>query len=167
VGKLAQTFTTTALTVTAGVAKATYTTLTGPQLVVGQQVTMTFGTGSPPSIDALNSGTFFVTSVTPTSVSAGSFTYTNAAGVSTDTGTGKGLLKSGFEAILFNGAPTQVRVESAAGSGLDYRYNQANGTIQIFWSGSSGAISLEYTTAVALLQDTVNFEAIFPRAATV
>ena len=105
---LPQTFTVTACVVTGGVAKITYTTLTGPQLTPGDNVTLAMG-------NALNSGTFSISTATPTSSTAGSFTIQNPFGVSTDTGTGTGQFKSGLDCPSGNEVPTQVNIFSPLG----------------------------------------------------
>lgn len=166
VGKFKQTFTATAITKVGNTCTVTYTTLTGPQLVANGNTVTLAGFSN-----AGNNGTFTVLSTKRTSVSAGSFTFTNALGVASDSGTGTGLLNSGSQFVQTTKNPLQVKFETVAGSGLEYRWNAINQTVQIFEQGAANGATattpgalVEYTTATALLLDVVNFEAVYVRA---
>ena len=158
----AQTFTVTATVSAAPYVTYTYTTLTGPQLQPGQSVTI-IGETNPG-----NNGTFKVFSVTPTAITAGAFVAFNSNGVSSDTGTGTGSLLVGAQFIETTQPPTQVRVWSTKGLGYVYEWNPAAQTIQCFVTGTASTDPLnEAATGAHIVFDTLQFEAVFPRAATV
>lgn len=160
-----QTF--TVATVTAGSAGAngtftfTYTTLTGPQLQPGQTVVLACS-------KALNTGTFVVKSVTPSAIGAGSVVvFSTGGGATTDTGTGAAFLKVGVDAIQTSQAPTQVRVWSSFPKGYVYLWNPSSQTVQVFLSAGSNAVMPEAAVGTTIAWDTLAFEAVFPKAATV
>jgi hypothetical protein len=155
---LAQTFTATAVTQSGGINTVTYTTLTGPQLWPGDKVTLAAMT------NAGNNGTFSLNTVTPTSATGGSFTVTNASGVTTDSGTGKGSFEAGISA--YNSMSPPVQVEFFTALGYVYRWDPVNYTIRVFLTGAnSGAILSEAALAASVLLDTTaRFEALFVRA---
>ena len=155
---LNQTFTATAVTVSGGIMTVTYTTLTGPQLQPGDNVTLVGMT------NAGNNGTFSLNTVTPTSSTAGSFTVTNANAVATDSGTGTGKFKSGIEAVYTQDAP--IEVEFFNNKGWIYSWNYVNQTVQIFTTGTaSGDVLNEAALGASVAFDgTIHFRASFIRA---
>lgn len=155
---LNQTFTATAVTVSGGIMTVTYTTLTGPQLQPGDNVTLVGMT------NAGNNGTFSLNTVTPTSSTAGSFTVTNANAVATDSGTGTGKFKSGIEAVYTADAP--IEVQFFTNKGWVYSWNYVNQTVQIFTTGTaSGDVLNEAALGASVAFDgTIHFRATFIRA---
>lgn len=155
---LNQTFTATAVTVSGGIMTVTYTTLTGPQLQPGDNVTLVGMT------NAGNNGTFSLNTVTPTSSTAGSFTVTNANAVASDNGTGTGKFKSGIEAIYTADPPIEVQFFS--NKGWVYSWNYVNQTVQIFTTGTaSGDVLNEAALGASVAFDgTIHFRATFIRA---
>ena len=138
---LPQTFTAATVTVSGGIMTVTYTTLTGPQLQPGDNVTLVGMT------NAGNNGTFSLNTVTPTSSTAGSFTVTNANAVASDNGTGTGKFKSGIEAVYTADPPIEVQFFS--NKGYNYCWNYVNQTVQIFVNGAgSGTISAPTITTL-------------------
>jgi hypothetical protein len=154
----AQTFTVTAVTWSGGVMTCTYTTLTGPQLWGGDNVTLAGMT------NAGNNGAFSLSAVYPTSSTAGSFTVNNPNGVATDSGTGTGYFQAGSEnASVTNEAPVQVTIFTS--KGWIYDWDSTNYTIRVYTTGaSSGAVFAEAALGAHVAFDpTTTFEAVFVR----
>lgn len=154
---IAQTFTASAVTVSGGVMTVTYTTLTGPQLTPGDNVTLAGMT------NAGNNGTFSLVTVTQTSATGGAFTLQNSSAVATDSGTGTGSFKAGIDAVQTQAQPTQVIIFTSLG--YVYKWDRTNQTVRIFMTGvGSGDILLEAALAASVTFDnTITFEAVFPR----
>jgi hypothetical protein len=151
----------TVATVTAGSAGAngtftfTYSGLTGPQLQVGQSVTLACS-------KAANTGTFVVKTVTPSTIAAGSVVvYATGGGASTDTGTGAAFLAVGVEAIQTAQPPTEVLVWSTKPSAFVYTFNPLSQTVQVLTASAELAVGTTWSF------DTIQFVAVFPKAATV
>lgn len=156
-----QTYTVASVVAAVGTVAYTYTTLTGPQVQPGQ--TVTFAGMTNPG----NNGTFKVKSVTTTSITAGTITAYNSAGVSTDSGTGVGVVKIGAEAIETQSVPTQVRIWSTIGSGYLYNWDNLNQTVQVIVSAAAASPDSEAAVGPTIAYDNLQFEAVFPRSATV
>jgi hypothetical protein len=162
IAQLAQTYTVASVVASVGTTAYTYTTLTGPQVQAAQTVTIA-GMTNPG-----NNGTFRVKSVATTSITAGTITAYNSAGVSTDSGTGVGVVKVGSESIETSSAPTQVRIWSTTGSGYFYNWDSLNQTVQVLVTGTAATDpDLEAAVANTIAFDNLQFEAVFPRSATV
>lgn len=153
-----QTFTATAVTVSGGIMTVTYTTLTGPQLWPNDNVTLAAMT------NAGNNGTFSLSTVTPTSATAGSFTVNNTNAVATDSGTGTGQFRSGSSA--YNSTAQPVQMLTFTSKGWIYKWDVTNQTLRIFATGaSSGAILAEAALGASVTFDgTITFEAILMRS---
>jgi hypothetical protein len=153
-----QTFTVTAVTVSAGVMTCTYTTLTGPQLSPRDPVTLAAFT------NAGNDGSFTINTVVTTSATAGSFTVANLNAVASDSGTGTGFSMSGFSENAADNSPVEVRLTST--KGFVYIYDTTNNTIRIFATGTASGDALNEiaTGANATFDNTVSFAAVFERA---
>jgi hypothetical protein len=152
-----QTFTVTAVVVTGGVMKCTYTTLTGPQLQPGDQVNLAAMT------HAGNDGPFSLVSVTPTSATGGSFTVNNPAGVSTDSGTGVGFFNGGSDAWESANVPISVKVFST--TGYVYVWDSTNYTFRVFLTGTAAGDPANEAAlgATVAFDPTAVFEAVFSR----
>ena len=158
---LSQTFTATAVTNTGGVMKVTYTTLTGPQLTAGDNVTLAGMT------NAGNNGTFSLVSVTPTSSTAGSFTVNNASAVTTDSGTGTGSFRAGIEAVSTPDPPIEVQAFSS--KGYIYSWDSTNQTFRVFGTGAAqydvlNEMQLAANAGQLAFDSTITFRASFVRA---
>ena len=158
IATIAQTFTVASVTFSGGVTTYTYTTLVGPQLFPTQSVIIAGMT------NAANNGTFTVSTATPTSSTAGSFTVLNPSGVATDSGTGTGQFPAGNTSYSRQGV-SPIQVTFFTSKGYSYQWNRTNNTIQVFLTGaSSGAVQSEAALGATLTFDnTITFEAIFLR----
>lgn len=157
---LPQTFTAISVTTSGGVMTVTYTTLTGPQLQPGDNVTLVGMT------NAGNNGTFSLVSVVRTSSTGGSFKVNNASAVATDSGTGTGIFQAGISAYNTNAQSVQVKLFNY--TGWVYVWNRQNQTVQIFATGaSSGAILAEAALGASVTFDgDITFEAVLVRSPT-
>lgn len=155
---LAQTFTVaTVPSVTATTMTFTYTTLTGPQLFPGDQVTLSSLT------NAGNNGTFTIISVVTSSGTAGTVVVSNSGGVASDSGSGVGNFNAGIGAAPFNNAPVMVKFFSSLG--YDYRWNAASQTIKVFLAGTAtDALDEAALGGTVAFDPTLTFEAIFSRS---
>ena len=155
---LPQTFTATAVTVSGGVMTVTYTTLTGPQLQIGDTVTLAGMT------NAGNNGTFSLNSVTRTSSTGGSFKVNNTGAVASDSGTGTGNFNAGISAYNTSAQPLQVTIFSY--KGWIYVWNRQNQTIQIFTTGTaSGDVLNEAALGASVTYDgDITFEVAVVRS---
>ena len=155
---LPQTFTATAVTVSGGVMTVTYTTLTGPQLAPGQNLTIAGMT------NAGNNGTFSIVQVATTSSTAGSFTVLNASAVASDSGTGTANLLPGIDiGSVGEAAPVQVLAFSSKGG--VYVWDATNYTFRLFTTGTASGDILNESAlgASTAFDNTITFEAIFVR----
>lgn len=153
-----QTFTATAVAVSGGIMTVTYTTLVGPQLQPGQNVTLAGMT------NAGNNGTFSLSTVTQTSSTGGSFTIANASAVASDSGTGTGVFIAGID--VYNSSAAPIAVNVATSKGWSYQWDYTNQTVRVFTTGaSSGAVFAEAALGASLVFDnTITFEAILIRS---
>ena len=155
---ISQTFTATAVAWSGGISTVTYTTLTGPQLWPGDNVTLVGMTNSG------NNGTFSLNAVYPTSSTAGAFKFNNVNGVATDSGTGTGAFRAGTDAYNSSSIPVMVKLLNY--NGYVYVWNVQNQTIQVFTTGTASTDALNEASlgATVLFEKTLTFEALLIRA---
>jgi hypothetical protein len=155
---LKQTFTASAVVVSGGFMKVTYTTLTGPQLWPGDKVTIAGMT------NAGNNGTFSLSYVFPTGATGGSFWIINPSAVATDSGTGTGSFDAGNSPYNSQSAPVQVKLFNS--NGYVYVWNAQNQTIQVFTTGTASTDPLNEAAlgANVAFESTLTFEALLIRA---